>query len=160
MATTSELSLSVRLFLKAYRFRSLDPTPFAPLEKPLAECKVGLVSSAGFVPPGTRPFDESTKGGDSSWREVAADVDPKSLADCHRSASFDHSAMERDPDLAFPLTRLRELVDEGFIASQSAKHVSIMGSITVTGNLVKRTGPEVAQFFKDQGADLVLLVPV
>ena len=160
MATTSELSLSVRLFLKTYRLRSNDPVPFVPLSKPLRECKVGLVSSAGFVPPGVAPFDESVRGGDSTWRVVPADTAPTALTDCHRSESFDHSAMEQDPDLAFPLTRLRELVEKGFLGSSTANHVSIMGSITATGDLIKNTGPEVAAYFQEQGADLVLLVPV
>jgi len=160
MATTSELSLSVRLFLKTYRFRTNDPVPFVALDKPLSECKVGLISSAGFVPPGIEPFDESVRGGDSSWRAVPADTDPAELADCHRSESFDHSAMEKDPDLAFPLTRIQELVAEGFIGSTTKNFVSIMGSITATGPLIKKTAPEVGQFFKDEGADLVLLVPV
>ena len=134
--------------------------PFVVLDKPLAACKVGLISSAGFVPPGVEPFDESVRGGDASWRVVPKDTNPADLADCHRSESFDHTAMEKDPDLAFPLTRMRELVDEGFIGSTTENFVSIMGSITATGPLTKKTAPEVAAFFKDEGADLVLLVPV
>jgi len=160
MAKTSDLSLALRLFLKTYRYRSNDPVPFVPLSKPLAECKVGLVSSAGFVPPGVEPFDEGVRGGDSTWRAVPADTDPTTLADCHRSESFDHSAMEKDPDLAFPLTRITELVEQGFLGSSTANHVSIMGSITATGNLIQNTAPEVAAYFQEQGADLVLLVPV
>lgn len=160
MAKSSELTLKNRLFLKTYRWRRVEGAPWAALEKPLSECTVGLVSSAGFVPPGVEPFDETVRGGDSSWRKVAADVDPSTLADCHRSESFDHKGMEADPDLAFPLTRLRELADAGVIGGVAREHVSMMGSITVTGPLQKETLPAVAAHFREVGADLVLLVPV
>lgn len=160
MAELSELSLKTRLFLKAYRWRKADPKAWAPLARPLAECRVGLVSSAGFVPPGAEPFDETHRGGDPTWRRVRADIDPRKLTDCHRSESFDHTGMEADPDLAFPLTRLRELEEQGVVGGLVDEHVSIMGSITTTGPLVKHTLPAVAEHFAEQGADLVLLVPV
>lgn len=160
MAKTSELTLKTRLFLKTYRWRKVDPLPWAPLTKPLNQCRIGLVSSAGFVPPGATPFDESHRGGDPSWRRVRADVDPTRLTDSHRSEAFDHKGMEADPDLAFPLTRVRELEEAGVIGGLVDEHVSIMGSITATGPLVRDTLPAVAEHFAEQGADLVLLVPV
>jgi len=63
MGDTSEFSLTVRLFLKAYSWRKIDPVPWTPLKKPLSQAKLALVSSAGFVLPGQQPFDESFKGG-------------------------------------------------------------------------------------------------
>ncbi len=64
MGELSEFSLLVRAFLRAYRWRRIDPVPWAPLEKPLAECRLALVSSAGFVLRDQQPFDESVRGGD------------------------------------------------------------------------------------------------
>lgn len=160
MATTSELKLSVRLFLKAYRWRRNDPIPWVPLRKTLSECRVAVVSSAGFVPKGEVKFDESVRGGDSSFRVVPAETLPSELADSHRSESFDHTAMEADPDLAFPLTRIRELCDEGVIGEVAPRHLSYMGSITATGPLIRNSAPAgAAQLVKDK-VDLVLLVPV
>jgi D-proline reductase (dithiol) PrdB len=160
MAKSSELTLKTRLFLKTYRYRKVDPIPWVPLSKPLSECRVGLVSSAGFVPRGMQPFDEAVRGGDTSWRRIPKDTDPAELADCHRSESFDHTGMLADPNLSFPLTRLKELQAAGVIGSVVDEHVSIMGSITVTGPFTSKTGPALAEHFKAQGADLVLLVPV
>ncbi|MDF1800401.1 MAG: glycine/sarcosine/betaine reductase selenoprotein B family protein [Planctomycetota bacterium] len=160
MAQTSELTLTTRLFLKAYRWRQIDPVPFAPLSKPLAECRVGLVSSAGFVAPGVEPFDEELRGGDSSWRSVPSDADTSSFSDSHRSESFDHTGMERDPELVFPLTRLHELAAEGWIGEVAPRHASCMGSITATGRLVNESAPDMAAQFVEDQVDLVLLVPV
>ena len=160
MAETSELSLATRLFLKGYRWRRIDPVPFAPLARPVGESRVALVSSAGFVPPGVQPFDEHQRGGDSSWRVIDADQDPRDFTDCHRSESFDHSGMERDPELAFPLTRLFELQAEGELGEVAPRHASCMGSITAVGRLVKETAPEIARTFVEDQVDLALLVPV
>jgi D-proline reductase (dithiol) PrdB len=160
MAQTSELSLTVRLFLKGYRWRRIDPVPFAALTKPVEACTVGLVSSAGFVLPGMAPFDEELRGGDSSWRSIPADADTGSFSDCHRSESFDHSGMERDPELAFPLGRLHELAAAGEVGAVAPRHASCMGSITATGRLVKETAPAIAAQFVEDQVDLALLVPV
>ncbi len=70
MGDLTEFSLPVRLFLKAYPWRRLDPVPWTPLRQPLSQCRLALVSSAGFVLPNQPPFDDSIKGGDPSFREI------------------------------------------------------------------------------------------
>lgn len=65
MGEMSEFSLAIRMFLKAYRWRRIDPVPWAVPSKPLSKCRLGLISSAGFVGPGDDPFDPSVRGGDS-----------------------------------------------------------------------------------------------
>src|SRR5690348_16021421 len=103
MATEDELSVPVRFFVKSYRWRRIDPVPWAPLRKPLSESRLALVSSAGFVLPGQEPFAAGMAGGDGSFREIPADADLSALIDAHKSQSFDHEGMHRDPNLAFPL---------------------------------------------------------
>ncbi len=160
MATFSELPLSWRVFLQAYPWRRIDPVPWTPLRKPLAACRVALVSSAGFVAPGQPLFDDRVRGGDVSWRAIAADIDVRTLVETHRSDVFDHRGLQTDPNLAFPIDRLRELAARGRIGAVNHRHVSIMGSITAPGRLVKRTAPEVAQALTADAVDVVLLVPV
>ena len=160
MADPSELSLPVRTFLRAYPWRRIDPVPFARLARPLEACKVGLVSSAGFVLPGMVPFDGGRRGGDSSWRPIPRDADSATLIDGHRSDAFDHSGMVSDPELAFPLGRMRELAEAGEIGAVAPHHAACMGSITATGRLVKETAPEIAARFVEDQVDVALLVPV
>ncbi|MFQ5743655.1 MAG: glycine/sarcosine/betaine reductase selenoprotein B family protein [Acidobacteriota bacterium] len=160
MGDINEFSRTVRLFLKAYRWRRIDPVPWAPLGKPLHECRLALVSSAGLVLPDQAPFDESIKGGDPSFRQIPSDVDVSTLIDTHRSESYDHSGLHRDPNLAFPIDRVRELAEEGRIGSVNGRHLSCMGSITAPGRLVRETAPEAARWLAEDGVDVALLVPV
>lgn len=160
MAEMRELALKWRLFLRAYRWRRIDPVPWTPLGKPLSECRLALVSSAGMVLPGQEPFDATVRGGDWSFREIPADAPVESLRETHRSEAFDHSGMRRDPNLAFPLDRVRELAAEGRIGSVAPRHVSLMGSLSAPGRFERDTAPEVARRLVADGVDAALLVPV
>jgi D-proline reductase (dithiol) PrdB len=160
MGTMSEFSLRLRLFLKAYPWRRIDPVPWAPLAKPLSTCRLALVSSAGFVVPGQEPFNAAVRGGDVSFRDIPVDVDVRTLVDTHRSESFDHSGLRADPNVAFPIDRVRKLAERGRIGSVNHRHLSFMGSITAPGRLVRNTGPEAARRLVADGVDVALLVPV
>ncbi len=160
MGETSEFSLTIRLFLKAYRWRRIDPVPWTPLKKPLSKCRIALVSSAGLVLPDQAPFDESVKGGDPSFREIPAGADVRKLLDTHRSESFDHTGVHQDPNLAFPLDRVREMAAAGRIGLVNGRHLSCMGSITAPGRMIANTAPPAARLLVEDGVDAAVLVPV
>lgn len=160
MGDTREFSLPVRLFLKAYPWHRIDPVPWAPLRKPLRECRVALGSSAGFSLPDQEPFDDAAKGGDPSFRWVPGDADPRRFVENHRSESFDHTGIQQDANLAFPLDRLRELQREGRIGQVAPRHLSFMGSITAPGRLIRGTAPAAVEALVEDQVDLALLVPV
>lgn len=160
MGELGEFSLPVQLFLRAYRWRRVDPVPWTPLARPLSECRLALVSSAGFVLRERDGFDESVRGGDSSFREIPSDTDVSTLVESHRSESFDHAGVKSDPNLGFPLDRLRELVERGRIGQLAPRHLSFMGSITAPGRLVRDTAPAAARALCDDEVDAALLVPV
>ena len=154
MGDIHEFSLLLRAFLKTYRWRRIDPVPWTPLRQPLAECRIALISTAGFVLSGQPPFDEQVKGGDWSFREIPNDADPAKLIETHRSASFDHAGIDADPNLAFPITPLNA------IAHANRRHFSFMGSITAPGRLMKESAPAVARMLVEDHVDAALLVPV
>jgi D-proline reductase (dithiol) PrdB len=160
MGDISEFSFVVRAFLKAYRWRRIDPIPWSPLRKPLAESIVAIVTTAGLVMPGQEPFDDRIKGGDSSFRVIPAATDVASLIDTHRSETFDHSGIREDPNLAFPLDRLRELERDARIGRVSKRHLSFMGSITAPGRLIRDSAPAAAELLVADSVDVALLVPV
>jgi D-proline reductase (dithiol) PrdB len=160
MANTHELSLALRAFLKTYPWRRIDPVPVASLDKPVNECRVALVSSAGFVVPGDDPFSDSVRGGDYSFREIASDMDVQSLEEHHRSDSFSHAGVEADRNMGLPLDRLHELAAAGDIGSVATRHFSVMGSITAPNRYVKRTLPVVADRLEEDQVDIALMVPV
>jgi D-proline reductase (dithiol) PrdB len=160
MGEIAEFPVGMQLFLRAYRWRRIDPVPWATLRRPLREARLALVSSAGFVAPGQQPFDASVRGGDASFREIPSDADPAALVDSHRSQAFDHAGMRRDPNLAFPIERARELVARGRVGSLAQRHLSFMGSITATARLVRDSAPRAARALVRQEVDVALLVPV
>ncbi|HYM60680.1 MAG TPA: glycine/sarcosine/betaine reductase selenoprotein B family protein [Thermoanaerobaculia bacterium] len=160
MGDLSEFSFVVRTFLHLYRWRRIDPVPWAPLTKPLSEACLALVSTAGLVLPDQAPFEHDVKGGDTSFRTIPDDADLGTLIDCHRSATYDHSGIHDDPNLALPIDRLRELADAGVVGSANRRHLSFMGSITAPGRLVAKSAPEAAALLAGDGVDAALLVPV
>lgn len=160
MARVDDLPLRYRMFVRTYPWRRVDPVPWASLRKPLRESRLALVSSAGFVLPGQRPFDEGVRGGDFGYREIPSDADVRSLVECHRSGAWDRSGLAADPNLAFPIDRATELAASGRIGSVNRRHLSFMGSITAPGRLIRETAPEAAEKLVEDGVDVALLVPV
>lgn len=160
MGDINEFSLPIRLFLRGYRWRRIDPVPWSPLRKPLAESNVAIVTTAGLVLPGQPPFDEHVRGGDSSFRVIPDDADVRTLIDTHRSETYDHAGIAADANLAFPLERLHELARDGVVGRANRRHLSFMGSITATARLVNESAPEAARLLAEDGVDAALLVPV
>jgi D-proline reductase (dithiol) PrdB len=160
MAEFDDLSFADRSFMKLYRYRRSTWREMARLSKPLSSSRGALITTAGLHLPEEAPFDEKIRGGDWSYREIPGDADLARLITSHRSKAFDRSGLEKDPNVVFPLDRLRELSAEGILGPLNRRHLSFMGSITAPGRLMQETGPEAARKLKEDGADGVLLVPV
>lgn len=162
MATYRELILKYRLFMKAYSFSryAIQPTPCAKLDKPLSAARVALITTAGLHSPEQPGFDHSIKGGDASFREIGGAVVTSTLIESHKSDAFDHSGVQADRNLAFPLDRFRELEARGAIGALNHRHFSFMGSITKPEQLIAETAPLAARMLRDDGVDVAFLTPV
>ena len=162
MATYREMALKHRLFMKAYPFAryAINPVPCAKLEKPLNTARVALVTTAGLHTPEQDGFDSFLKNGDASFREIPNTVSTSTLIEAHRSDAFDHSGVEADRNLAFPLDRFREHVARGKVGSLNHRHFSFMGSILRPKRLIEETAPRVANRLRADGVEVAFLVPV
>lgn len=160
MASLRDLKLSYWAYMKTYRYRSFEWRPGARLNKPLTAARIAVVTTAALYRPDQEPFDESFKGGDYSYREIRLDTDLTSLRIGHKSAAFDHTGVERDPNVALPLERLAEMASAGSIGGVSRRHFSFMGSIPAPARLTRETAPEVAEKLRSDEVDAVLLTPV
>lgn len=167
MARLDEVELAERLFLKGYPFARYAPRSgnplfgaVTPLHKPLQECTVALITTAGLSLPEQQPFDASIRMGDSSFREFPVDISPQVLQMNQRSWAFDHTGVLRDRNLALPLDRLREMQARHEIGTVAPRHYSFMGSIVGPGKLLKQSAPEVARQLLTDQVDVVLLTPV
>ncbi len=167
MAQLDDVDLAERLFLKGYPFHRYAPNKNNPashavsqLQKPLRQCTVALVTTAGLSLPDQPPFDLTIKMGDTSFREFPGTISPQLLEMHQRSWSFDKTGILRDRNLAFPLDRLREMQACGESGAIAPHHYSFMGSIAGPRKLIHENAPEVARRLVAAGVDVVLLTPV
>ena len=128
--------------------------PFARPEKPLAECRLALVTTGGVHLPDAQRFDIDDPSGDCSYREIP--TASNALTWTHTYYRPDEGT---DLDAVFPLQTLRGLVAEGIVGELNGRHFSFMGAIHDPTPLVKETAPEVAQKLVGDGVDVVLLTP-
>ena len=159
MANLSDLKLTHRALIQAYPFRRMDWRPGTRLAKPLSKARVALITTAGYYLPSQEPFERSFRHDDCSYREIPGQTPVDTLLIGHSSDAFDHSGIESDRNLALPLDRLRELVEEGILGEAAPRHFSIMGSIIAPGRLISESGPEIAAKLRRDAVDAVLLVP-
>ena len=160
MVRIRDLKLSLRVFARTYPWRRIAPVPVARPGRPIARCRVALVTTAGLVVPGDAPFDERIRGGDFSHRVIPSGADVQALEEHHRSDAFDHAGIAADRNIGFPLDRLRELAAAQEIGEVAPRHASLMGSITAPGRLVRHTLPALADLLGEDRVDVALMVPV
>ncbi|MEK7723897.1 MAG: glycine/sarcosine/betaine reductase selenoprotein B family protein [Acidobacteriota bacterium] len=134
--------------------------PVARMSKPLNECKVALITSAGLRLENDKPFKHSNKLGDVSFREISNEIEVQSLIEDHKSSAFDHLGIESDKNLALPIDRFKELVRNKAIGSLNHRSFSFMGSIINPRKLINETAPQVTKLLKEDEIDCVFLTPV
>src|SRR3981189_1136289 len=112
----------------AERFTSLECPDFATTPwvegPPLARRRVAIVSSAGLVVRGERPF----RGRGAYSRVIPGTTPPDQLLCSHISINFDRTGFQEDWNVIFPLDRLRELAAEGAIGAVAASPYSFIGA--------------------------------
>jgi D-proline reductase (dithiol) PrdB len=141
-----------------------ESIPWAPVSKPLSEAKVALLTTAGVSMKGDEPFDmeferQNPTRGDSSFRKLRCDATASNIAANH--LHIDTGYIERDLNVALPLTRLDELVADGIVGSSAASHYSIMGFQGIdSSQLEQETAPRIADALRSEEVDLFLLAPV
>ena len=122
--------------------------------KPLSECRVALISTAGLHRPEDPPFTP----GAGDYRIIPDDTDMGALTMSHLSTNFDRSGFYQDVNTSFPADRLHELADEGVISSVASRHYSFMGATPPTA--MEPVARDLAKVLKADNVDAVALVPV
>jgi D-proline reductase (dithiol) PrdB len=157
------LDFASRQVMKAWAARQ-EPgvIPFTPLTKPLSECAVALVSTAGVARNDDRPFDQEGERrnpwwGDPSYRVIPLGTTEKDIRLYH--LHIDPRFGESDLDVVLPMRRLTELSDEGFVGPPPPSHYSVMGFILDPTELVGKTAPALAERMRADRVDAAALVP-
>src|SRR5918995_2434431 len=141
--------------LLALPVRVNDGAPFAPLRRPLATCRVAIVTTAGLHRRGDRPFGP----GEQTSRLIPADTPTADIVQSHTSLGFDRVAIMRDVNVSFPIDRIRELVARGVLGGLAPSSYSFMGAQRDLARIEGETGPEVGRRLWEEGVDVALLTP-
>jgi len=132
-----------------------QPPPWAPLTKPLSECRVGLIASGGVYRQGQIAFHYRD---DASYRVIPSDVPTEELRASH--FAYDLRDARSDINVVFPIDTLRDLVADGAVGSLTEESYAFMGGIYSARRVREQLAPAFVERMIDQRADAVLLVPV
>ena len=138
------------------------PIPWTPLSKPLSECTVALLSSAGIALKTDMPFDQEGERQNPWWGDPSYRILPKTATQAEvrlYHMHIDPVYAEQDLNCLFPLQRLQELEACRRIGHASPRHYSIMGYILNPEVLLRETVPAIIRNLKEDLADVVVLVP-
>ena len=145
---------------KPYRWAHYTDVPFAPLAKPLADCRLSLVTTAapyqpdkGDQGPGA-PYNAAAK----FYRVYSAPTDHvPDVRISHVGYDRAHTSAE-DVNAYFPLARLQEAVAAGRLGGLTAR---FHGAPTNRSHRVtmETDAPELLRRVREDGAEAALLVP-
>lgn len=130
---------------------------WTPITKPLAECTVALVSTAGVHLKSQPAHNVLDPHGDASFREIPSDTLASDLAVDHMH--YDTTDANADPNCVFPIDRLHELAAMNIIRSVAPVNYGFMGFIPDGRLLRDTTAPIVAERLLNEGVDAVVLTP-
>lgn len=130
--------------------------PYTPVGRKLSEMTIAIVSTAGVHLQDQEPFN---KEGDETWRHLPGVLDTTKLIITHGAPDehYDRTQARQDINVIFPLDRLRELKEQGFIGGLSEKHWSLMGYSLRLKKYYDETAPAVAKEVERSPVDAVLL---
>jgi D-proline reductase (dithiol) PrdB len=152
---TRDLYASQAPYRWALLDRETDPAPFTPIEGPLAQKRVVLISSGGVHLASQDPFHFRN---DTSQREIPIDTPAADMRVAH--FGYDTSDAKRDPACVLPLQALRALASDGEIGEVVDPALSFMGGIYSQRLVREEVAPRFRDFVLRERASLVLLVPV
>ncbi|MGE3603495.1 MAG: glycine/sarcosine/betaine reductase selenoprotein B family protein [Lautropia sp.] len=158
MARLADLSEQERAYLLQLRDKAprFDEQPVAK-GPPLHRRRVAIVSTAGLHTRDDPPF--ANGAGATGYRVIPGDTPVGELLMSHVSVNFDRSGFRRDPNLVFPLDRLREMAADGEIGSVADVHYAFMGA-PFPPTRFEPKARELAALLHRDAVDAVVLLPV
>jgi hypothetical protein len=140
-----------------YRWAHFDDVPFTPLAKPLAACRVGLITTSEMAIHGEPlPVADDDPLRDPYWLPSNTPVDKL----YSRKTAYDRFATTLDDvDSYLPLTRLRELEAEGRIAGL-APRFSMAFSQYSQRKTLEVDAPMIERWLREDRVDVAVLTAV
>ncbi len=136
--------------------------PWTPLSKPLADCRVAMISTGAMALKTDQPFDQEGERqnpwwGDPTFRVIPMGTKAEDIKVYHLHINPEYA--EKDLNCLLPLDRLAELEERGEIGSVAPSHYSYMGYTTQPEQLLEESAPAIIRNLRDEFVDVVVLVP-
>lgn len=134
-------------------------SPWVPIQKPIPQSKIALITTAGVHLTSQKPFDMKNAEGDASYREIPFDISTEKLKITHNY--YDHRDADDDINVVFPIERLQTLFQMKDVGAINHRHFSFMGHIIKNQleRLLSETTPQVVKLLKEDAVDIVILSP-
>lgn len=140
-----------------YRWFEADSPPaFTSLLKPLANSRLGMISTSGAYVQGQVAYYYQD---DTSIRAIPRDTPLEKIRFSHITENYLVEA-RHDPGTVFPLESLRVLQEEGVIGELADNYYSCMGGIYSQKRVERELVPNLTNAIEQQELDLLLLVPL
>ncbi len=149
-----------------------DDGPFTPFQKRVSDSRLALITSTGHFVEGKDPEPLGAKNmtqQEAIERIVEFVKEAPQLSTIPvdtpedklrvRHGGYDIRGVQADPNVAFPLQRLLDLEHEGVVGQLIRQAYSFVGACSQK-RLLKQTGPQWIEIFKQQPMDAALIVPV
>ena len=120
--------------------------------KELKDMTIALATAAGVHHKEDKRFNLA---GDFTWRKITDQMKSSELMVSH--GGYDNGDVNKDINCMFPIDRIHELAKEGFIKACAPVHAGFMGGGGNQEKFKHETGPAIAQMFKEEGVDAVVL---
>ena len=130
-----------------------DVPPWTPLTKPIAQCRVALMSSGGMLYRDQPRFHRE----DASYRLIPKSATQEDLAVWH--FGYRTADAESDHNCVFPLARMRELEAAGTIRELADPAYSFMGGVYSARKVRDELAPLIADELRRAHVDAFYLVP-
>ena len=147
------MSLTVVKGLQSEIFVPITPpSVWAPVTKELKDMSIALATAAGVHKKSKERFNLA---GDWTWRKIENTTPSSDLMVSH--GGYDNSDVNKDINCMFPIDRIHELAAEGFIRACAPVHAGFMGGGGNQEKFKHETGPAIAEMFKNEDVDAVIL---
>jgi len=141
---------------KPYRWASFEEVPFAPLPRPLAECRATLVTTASPWR-GQQVRDGVLRGAKEVWSGRMAEPPERLFTD---DLAWDKEATHTDDVESFlPIRQLEAFVAEGRLGSV-AEHFHGVPTDYSQRRSIEQDAPEILRRCREDAVDVALLVPL
>ena len=136
--------------------------PFEPLSKPISDCTVAAVTSAGISLTSEPPFDMEREKEDPTWGDPTYRKIPQTTAKGDIQVNHLHintSFILEDINVILPIGHLQDLAGEGVIGKSAPTAYSFYGFQWQRTEFLKEAIEPIAAQMQSEGVDVAIMTP-